>query len=130
MRIPPSRPVGTLPPPWRATAESTSRRLGQGWNVSTCDSHAPGAGRSSPTFWHETGRKGEGGSYRLWRGSRRRGGTPFERAALEEAARIRASQAETQAPRKSREIFLWVSTECRSVDVPCRSATRERATAV
>ncbi len=29
-----------------------------GWNVSTCDSQAPGAGRSSTTFWHETGRKG------------------------------------------------------------------------
>jgi len=42
-------------------------RLEQGWNVSTCDSQAPGAGRSSTTFWHETGRKGESGSYRLWK---------------------------------------------------------------
>src|SRR5437016_2506662 len=46
----------------------TPWRLGQGWKVSTYDSQAPGAARSSPTFWHETGRNGERGSYRLWTG--------------------------------------------------------------
>ncbi len=66
--IPVSRPLGTHPTAWRATAEGTPRRLEQGWNVSTCDSQAPGAGRSSTTFWHETGRKGESDSYRLWKG--------------------------------------------------------------
>src|SRR5205809_5988854 len=63
-----SRPLGTAPTTWRATADETPRRLEQSWNVSTCDSQAPGAGRSSNTFWHETGRKGESGSNRLWKG--------------------------------------------------------------
>src|SRR5437660_11800795 len=63
-----SRPLGTHPTTWRATADETPRRLEQSWKVSTCDSQAPGAGRSSPTFWHETGWNGERGSYRLCRG--------------------------------------------------------------
>ena len=36
-----------------------------GWSVSTCDSQAPGAGRSSSTFWHEMSSNGERRSYWL-----------------------------------------------------------------
>src|SRR6266568_5001073 len=104
MRIPASRPMGTLPQAWRATAERIARRLGQGWNGSTCDSQAPGAGRSSLTFCHETGRNGEHASYRLWRGPRRPE-RRFERAAFEEAAWIKDSQAETQARRTFKQAF-------------------------
>src|SRR5438132_8844095 len=100
--IPVSRPLGTQPTAWRATAGGTPRRLEQGWKGSTCDSQAPGAGRSSTTFWHETGRKGESGSHRLWK----KPWAAVQREALAEAAWIRASQAEMQARRKSREILL------------------------
>src|SRR6266700_682021 len=104
MRIPTGRPMGTLPQAWRATAERIARRLGQGWNGSTCDSQAPGAGRSSPTFCHEIGRNGERASYLIWRGPQgpdRR----FERAAFEEADRNKDSQAETQARRTFQQAF-------------------------
>src|SRR5713101_2249453 len=49
---------GDTPKSATRDGERAPRRLRQGWNVSTCDSQAPGAGRSSPTFWHETGWKG------------------------------------------------------------------------
>lgn len=80
------------------------RRLEQGWNVWTCDSQAPGAGRSSTSFWHETGRNGE--VVLIGYGETRRGRAQHrQEAAFAEAARIKDSQAEMHAWRKSREIF-------------------------
>src|SRR5437667_6409534 len=93
--------MGTSPSVWRATAERTPRRLRQGWIVSTCNSQAPGAGRSSLTFLHEMGRKGERGSYRLWRAYGRACRRRFEPASFAEAAWIDHSLGVVLAQRVS-----------------------------
>src|ERR1700674_403613 len=59
------RRTGTLPFSRCTNCKRAPWRLRQGWNAWSIDSQAPGAGRSSPTFWHEMGREGECGSYRL-----------------------------------------------------------------
>src|SRR5216684_746233 len=136
LRIPVSREVVTLPTTRRASAnaERTPRRKRLGWNVSICcDSQAPGAGRSSSTFWHILARNGlerEGGSYQLGRGRLGGRGKRLERRAFREAAWTKDSQAKRQAWRKLREIFVWVLAEWRSVAVPCKRATRARARGV
>src|SRR2546428_3902462 len=64
----------TLPFTRCTTGERARRRLRQGWGDESSDSQAPGAGRSSSSFWHEMRRKGECDAYRLYRRLRRGGG--------------------------------------------------------
>src|SRR2546425_9554040 len=67
----------TLPSTRCTTGERARRRLKQGRGDKSSDSQAPGAGRSSSSFWHEMRRKGECDAYRLWRCLRRGGRVAF-----------------------------------------------------
>jgi hypothetical protein len=43
----------------KTSFERAPVRLRRGWIVETFDAQAPGAGRSSDSFWHEIGWQGE-----------------------------------------------------------------------
>jgi len=111
--------MGTPPSAWRSgPPKKTSRRLRQGWNSRFAIRTRLGRALVA-TFWHEMTRKGRvvpisHGEPRTGHGE---GGLNERLLRTRHESRIRRQKS--QAPRKLREIFLWVSAGERSVAVPC-----------